>query len=780
MRNVGAWEPRHSLAKRRVAGRCGESLDWRATFRSAIIVTMLKSKTIITSIKPSGWKQIVLGVAIAGAVGLTFATKPLSYTAAIPAVRVWQGECFASDCQPNRQNPSPPGIRNWVSWKTQDGGTGKLVLGPFAAPASLSLAVVGYPNGPGNRLYVERLATGEVQEIEVTGSESWQETECLVPAAWRGHPVHLVAIDGATGGFGWLGITEPYDHTRTLLGVRQPRWVRALRAFAVSWLMFVGLFALVVQTSACVALEVKAKPLAGAAVVFLFGYAAFWLYFLHPMAGYLASACSSLIALYGLIRLITEGGQPFERDIVTPLVVAGLLGVFFTAFFTLSEAPMSIAELAQYRLTAGLPVDNSIPGLFADRLYVGQSPRLIIGDWLSSDRPPLQTGWILLSRPVADWLAIDRESSTYVAGIVAQLPWVIATWWMVRWVGLSCGVAALLCTAFAATGFFAQNTLFVWPKMLAAALSIGAGLLFLDDGQDSADRRLRWPWAATFAATATLAHGGAWFSNLGLAPFFLVSSPWRSPKTTLTACAIAAAILLPWMAYQKLYEPPGDRLLKWHLAGQMKPDTRTLSKAIVDAYQEISIAEVADNRWRNLVMQFKGDYRGLVDPRSAGMLERRADEFSHSFRAVGWWNLGWLLCPIAFVYSAWNRDLTSFLYRWRQLALWAFSTFVVWIGLMFMPNSATIHHGSYALQLMLFVIPAVMLAKLAPGVLVGVAGLSVAVFFATWVPMPPWLEGYGYSSPAIMIAIAAWVTAFAFSSPCRERESIARPEGGRS
>jgi hypothetical protein len=741
---------------------------------------MLKPETFLALVTPRGWKQIAMGVAIAGAVGLTVTTKPLCHTAAIPAIRVWQGECFASDCQPNRQTSSPPGIRNWVSWKAQDVGTGKLVLGPFEAPASLSLAVIGYPNGPGNRLYVERLSTGEVREIEAAGSESWQKTQWSVPAAWRGDSVQLVAIDGATGGFGWLGITEPYDHTRTLLGVRRPRWVRALRAFAVSWLVFVGLLTVAVQTAASAALDVKARPLAGAAIVFLWGYAAFWLYFLHPTAGYLASAGCSLIALYGLIRLIAMCAQPFDRDTVMPLVLAGLLGVFFTAFFTLSEVPMSIAELAQYRLTPGLPVDNSIPGLFADRLYAGESPRMIIGDWLSSDRPPLQTGWILLSRPVADWFGIDRESSTYVAGIVAQLAWVIATWWMVRWLGLSCGMAALLCTAFAATGFFAQNTLFVWPKMLAAALSIGAGLLVLDDGQESRDRAVRWPWAAAFAATATLAHGGAWFSNLALVPFFVASKPWRSPRTTLTAVVIAAATLLPWMAYQKLYEPPGDRLLKWHLAGQTNPDTHTLSKALVDAYRETSVTEVADNRWRNLLMQFKGDYRGLVDPRTAGMLTRRADEFRHSFRAVGWWNLGWLLCPIAFVYSAWKRDASTFLCRWRQLAFWAVSTFVVWIGLLFMPDTATIHHGSYALQVTLFVLPAAMLARLAPGVLVGVTGLSAAVFIATWAPMPPWLEGYGYSSPAVMIALAAWITALAFSSPCRERESTVQREGGRS
>ncbi|WP_225852883.1 hypothetical protein, partial [Haemophilus parainfluenzae] len=43
-----------------------------------------------------------------------------------------------------------------------------------------------------------------------------------------------------------------------------------------------------------------------------------------------------------------------------------------------------------------LPPDNILPYLFAERLYHGIDPRPLLGEWQSSDRPPLQAGLLLL------------------------------------------------------------------------------------------------------------------------------------------------------------------------------------------------------------------------------------------------------------------------------------------------------------------------------------------------------------------------------------------------
>jgi len=335
---------------------------------------------------------------------------------------------------------------------------------------------------------------------------------------------------------------------------------------------------------------------------------------------------------------------------------------------------------------------------------------------------------------------------------------------------------------FATTGFFIQNTVFVWPKLLSASMAIGAALLLLEDEDHPTRREVRWSWAAGFAALATLAHGGAWFSNLALIPFFLARQPWRSLRTTCVACGIAASLVVPWMAYQKLYEPPGDRLLKWHLAGQTRPDQRRLSAVMADAYGKKSLTDLVDARSKNLTMQFRGNYGTLVDSRTESMLNRRGDEFKYSLRALGWWNLGWFLYPFAMYLASKSNSFAPFLRRWNRLTLWSAATFAVWIGLLFLPSTATIHHGSYALEAMLFVLPAAMLAATSPGLLVATSVLAVVVFMSTWAPVAPWLTGAGYVAPAVLLTLASWLVAVGLSKPCLSTpccgpENLPAPQG---
>jgi hypothetical protein len=276
---------------------------------------------------------------------------------------------------------------------------------------------------------------------------------------------------------------------------------------------------------------------------------------------------------------------------------------------------------------------------------------------------------------------------------------------------------------------------------------------------------VRWQWAAAFAALATLAHGVAWFSNLALIPFFLTRQPLQYLRTTFAAFGIAAALVLPWMAYQKLHEPPGDRLLKWHLAGQTQPDQRGLSAVLAEAYGTKTLNDLIAARSYNLIMQFGGDYRGLVDLRTEPMLSRRAEEWKYSLRAVGWWNLGWLLYPVCAFVSAKSNSCGLFLRRWYRLVLWSAATFFVWIGLMFTPGTAILQSSSYAIEVMLFVLPATLLAVTLPRLFVVTSLMAAGVFISTWAPMAPWLVGTGYLVPAALLALASWFLAVGLFNP---------------
>jgi hypothetical protein len=106
----------------------------------------------------------------------------------------------------------------------------------------------------------------------------------------------------------------------------------------------------------------------------------------------------------------------------------------------------------------GLPSDNALQHLFADRLWRGDDPSTpLLSDWQGSDRPPLQSGLLLLVRPFGLVLGISPGSQVFSSGVLAlgmaasltaQLVWVPAVHAMVRVLGHSrrtASVTVLFC-----------------------------------------------------------------------------------------------------------------------------------------------------------------------------------------------------------------------------------------------------------------------------------------------------------------------------------------------
>jgi hypothetical protein len=84
-----------------------------------------------------------------------------------------------------------------------------------------------------------------------------------------------------------------------------------------------------------------------------------------------------------------------------------------------------------------------------------------------------------------------------------------------------------------------------------------------------------------------LSHGGSAFAFIGLISTFLLLKG-RIKVRNLAALAAASALLyLPWVLYQKYYDPPGDRLLKYHLAGAKDLNNRTFAETLITSYQNI-------------------------------------------------------------------------------------------------------------------------------------------------------------------------------------------------
>lgn len=159
---------------------------------------------------PRGPSRLLLAAVLVG--GLFWVGRSaLRVSPATPHVPVMITGKFADHgWYPGRSLDASADLRAWGSWCESDENTGAIAIGPFAAPARLRIAVGGYPNRPGNQLYVENAATKTRLPIEAGDvGEGWKIVDRALPPEWRGQPVTLHARDDAKQNAGWLAVTEP-------------------------------------------------------------------------------------------------------------------------------------------------------------------------------------------------------------------------------------------------------------------------------------------------------------------------------------------------------------------------------------------------------------------------------------------------------------------------------------------------------------------------------------------------------------------------------------------
>jgi hypothetical protein len=474
--------------------------------------------------------------------------------------------------------------------------------------------------------------------------------------------------------------------------------------------------------------------LLGAAAPALLGYTAFWLYFLHPLAGRTFSWLASIGVLTTLLHAFRPWGPARDRPAVHGKLIAltACAGVFYLA--VLLAFPLhKLTDTAAQRFHPGMPGDGEIPRIFAERLYIGVSPKAIGGDWLSSDRPPLQAGVALVVMPLLRAANVDFDVACATAGVWFQLLWIPAVWLFLRWLGLVEREAYAATGALVFTGFLLFNSVFVWPKLAGGALVLLA-FLALVNADAGLTPRARAVWGGLLAALATLAHGGVMFSLVALVPgVFWRGRKWRK---LVPALLVFGAVAVPWLAYQRCYEPPGNRLVKWHVAGAIAPDSRGVLEAMAENYAQLGLKAALATRQENAAIIGGLGWSRLLDFKDPGFGARsRFEEITYLFRTLALWVLALVALPWL-IWRAWRRQtpvLVSAREQARPIA-WLVLTLLGWWMLMFFPKGTIAHQGSYAVVLLLLGLLAAWAMAASRWFFLSLSVLQLVSFVLVWLP----------------------------------------------
>ena len=212
-----------------------------------------------------------------------------------------------------------------------------------------------------------------------------------------------------------------------------------------------------------------------------------------------------------------------------------------------------------------------------------------------SDRPPLQTGLYLSQRRF-----FVHELPYTVVSVVVQSLWITSLFLLLRAFRIDPRAVGLILIVCLLNGFVFLNNFIPGrncSRLHMSLVSRRSSFHRTSSRLPAVDGPLL-PLAEQCSSLGMLSHGGSMFAIAGAAFAYLLLR--RSLDLKLWSIILASAFLLylPWMFYQKLYEPPGDRLLKYHLAGVEPLDARSFGQVVAQAYGTLTLRDWATGRMR--------------------------------------------------------------------------------------------------------------------------------------------------------------------------------------
>jgi hypothetical protein len=150
----------------------------------------------------------------------------------------------------------------------------------------------------------------------------------------------------------------------------------------------------------------------------------------------------------------------------------------------------------------------------------------------------------------------------------------------------------------------------------------------------------------------------------------------------------AIILYIPWLIYQKVINPPGDRLLKWHIANQHRVTDDSFLTALIDYYSHMSFHEWIELRVSHLNRIFHtlyGDVGHLFDLTNNRLLDNVFFSVDYSYMFFS----SFFLLLVWFV-----RYPTREQRKFTRLLITSFVLYIVfWV--LILTSGTVIHQGAH-------------------------------------------------------------------------------------
>jgi hypothetical protein len=419
--------------------------------------------------------------------------------------------------------------------------------------------------------------------------------------------------------------------------------------------------------------------------------------------------------------------------------------------------------------------DNELPLRVGEALFSERSIEGLLGPWHVSDRPPLQTGMYLLVRPLASVLVPGSQESRVswlhtAVGVVLNTLWAYAGFLLARHLGLRRRSSLSVVIILLFTPFAIFNSSYVWPKMLSGALALLATAQVVIPALKGkgGDAKEAFPWCAALAALALLSHGGIIFYLVGLGLWVMVMVGVPGWRVLGRALLVGVLLMVPWMLWQKLVDPPGNALVKSAFAGTNGFDEpqRGVIDTVLEAYGETGWKGWLESKRRAVVTIVAGR------PAPAGIERWDQRRRWRDFFFIGPSFAVFFLLGAAALVGRTRARGPDAQGRWclracRHLLVIALAGLAVSALVQWRPE--VIHHNSYGAFLLL-----VLAATIGGVSLLGRLGMlmlaaSIAVTIWTWLiePLPQMsrLDPAGVVGCTVLSCLGLWIVYDSFSDP---------------